>query len=95
MIKVIAKRKFKKENLEKALKLYSELVDETRKEKGCQAYDLFQDIKNECILTMIEEWESEEHLKAHFNTEHFTRIVPQIAEIGEDDGQVNINKKVK
>ena len=95
MVKVVAKRQFSKENLEKAIELYSELVDETRKEEGCIAYNLFQDTKNECILTMIEEWESKVYLKAHFNSEHFKRIVPQIGQIGEGDGEVNIYKKVK
>lgn len=95
MIKLVAKRKFPKENLEKAIVLYSELVKETIKEEGCISYELFQDIDDECILSMIEEWESEEYLEKHSKSEHFTRLVPQIGELGKSKAEVNKYKKVE
>lgn len=95
MIKVVAKRKFSKENLQKAIDLYSELINETRKEKGCIAYNLFQDTNNECILSMIEEWESKEYLDVHSKSEHFTRLVPQIGKLGEGEATVNTYRKLR
>ena len=42
----------------------------TRAEAGCLRYDLFQDKSNPRKFTFIEEWESEEHLQAHSQSEH-------------------------
>ncbi len=80
MIKVVAKSLIKDNEVEKVINLYDELVKKTRQEEGCISYELFQDINNENILTIVEQWESEEHFEAHKKTEHFTRIVPQISD---------------
>lgn len=48
----------------KQLKLYEELVEKTKTD----AYPgLFKDIKDNSIMTMIEEWESKEALDKHEN----------------------------
>ncbi len=79
MVKVVAKGYFHEGKTEEAIKLYKELVNETRKEDGCIAYNLFRDTKNPSILTMIEEWESQEALDLHMKTKHFTTLVPMIS----------------
>jgi quinol monooxygenase YgiN len=78
MVKVVAKGIYEENKVEEAIKLYEELVSETRKEDGCISYCLFRDIKDPSILTVIEEWESEAALDAHMKTAHFTRLVPMI-----------------
>lgn len=78
MIKVVSKGFFYDDKTKGAIKLYEELVEKTRKEKGCISYNLFQDINDKTILTMIEEWENKECLENHFNTEHFRRLIPVI-----------------
>lgn len=78
MIKVIARNIVKQNKINEVLDLYKELVEKTRMEKGCLKYELFQDINNPSILTMIEEWEDNEALEEHFIKEHFVRIVPQV-----------------
>ncbi|MGD9566852.1 MAG: putative quinol monooxygenase [Sedimentibacter sp.] len=80
MVKVVAKGLFYEDKTEEAIKLYEELVSETRKENGCIAYNLFRDKKDPSILTMIEEWQSQEALDLHMKTKHFTTIVPQVGE---------------
>ena len=80
MIKVVAKNKIKEDKLETVLGLYQELVQETRKEEGCILYELFQDIDDSTVLTMIEEWEDKASLDRHMKTEHFMRIVPMVGE---------------
>lgn len=94
MIKVIAKSIIKDGELEKVINLYDELVQKTRQEDGCISYELFQDINNENIVTIVEQWESEEHLEAHKKTEHFTRIVPQISD-KRLNSEINILHKIK
>lgn len=78
MIKVIAKGVFRKDALETVIALYQELIHETKKEKGCISYELYQDIDNPCILTMLETWENKACLDAHSVSAHFQRIVPEI-----------------
>lgn len=43
---------------------------ETRKEDGCHAYAFYQDIENPKMFRVFEEWESEDALKAHFESAH-------------------------
>lgn len=81
MVKVIATSIFYEETVEEAKKLYANLVEETRKEEGCIAYNLYQDTKDKCVLVMIEEWENNESLELHMKSPHFTDIVPKIGKL--------------
>lgn len=93
MIKVVAKGTYSDDKVEEVIELYGELVAETRKEDGCISYCLFRDIQDRSILTVIEEWESQEALDAHMKTEHFTRIVPIVSK-SRTDSQLNIYEPV-
>ncbi len=81
MIKIVAKGIFYEDKIDEALKLYEELVIKSQKENGCISYNLFRDVNDKTILTMIEEWESREAHNIHKNTEHFTRIVPLVSNL--------------
>lgn len=81
MIKVVAKGYYYEGKAEEAIKMYEELVAKTRLEDGCISYNLFRDKKDNLILTMIEEWESQKALDNHMKTEHFTRLVPLIGKL--------------
>ncbi|MDD4781205.1 MAG: putative quinol monooxygenase [Tissierellia bacterium] len=81
MIKVIAKGTFYEDKIEEAKNLYSKLVEESRKEKGCIAYNLYQSNDNRLVLLMIEEWDSNESLEIHKQSKHFTELVPQISKL--------------
>lgn len=81
MIKVVSKGIFFEDKVDEALQLYSELVRESQKEIGCISYNLFQDINDSTILTMLEEWENTEYLENHMKTEHFKKIVPKISKL--------------
>jgi len=93
MIKVVSKSYLKKGTSKQFIELAKELVDLSRREQGCISYELFQDEKNEEILTFVETWESKEALEAHFNTVHFKTIVPMQAELREDK-ELNIYTQV-
>ena len=94
MIKVVAKHYAQTDKMEKILELCKELVAETRKEKGCITYEVFLNVNDPSIYTMIEEWESQENLDAHMQSEHFKRIIPVIGEYLTKDTEVDIYKKV-
>jgi quinol monooxygenase YgiN len=94
MIKVVAKKLVNEGKVEEVIKLYEELVRETRKEEGCIKYELYQDEKDPRVLAVIEEWESKDALEKHMNSEHFTRIVPMIGELAEKKKDMNIYNKL-
>jgi len=78
MLKVIAQDFIKPEAVEIVLPLYRELVERTRQEPLCIAYDLFEDRKDPGHFIFIEEWPDRAALAIHCQTEHFTRLVPLI-----------------
>ncbi len=89
MIILVANNTVKQEKQDEFIQLTKRLIEETRKEDGCIYYNLVKDKNNPEILTFIERWESEKHLKDHSNTPHFIEIVPQIKKIREK-GNLNI-----
>jgi quinol monooxygenase YgiN len=78
MIKVIAQFHIKNAEVEKALALAKELVLQTKKETGCLNYELFQNAEDTTQLIFIEEWENQAVLQSHFQTPHFTDLVPKL-----------------
>jgi len=51
----------------------------SRAEAGCMSYRLYEDTELENEFVFVEEWESDEALKAHFATAHiaeFLRAIP-------------------
>ena len=94
MITIVAKSLIKQGRIEEYKLLTDRLINESRKEKGCISYNLYQDINNCNILTFIEEWEDEEVIKIHNNSEHFTSIVPKFGDLREGKSEINIYKKL-
>lgn len=78
MLKVIAEDFIRPEAVEIVLPLYRELVEQTRREERCIAYDLFVDQKDPGHFVFIEAWPDRAALDAHCRSEHFTRLVPLI-----------------
>lgn len=94
MVKVVARNFAKAEKFHEIIELYRELVELTRKEKGCIKYELYQDENNPDILTMIEEWQSREALEEHFKAEHFVRIIPNVKKYMLKETDLNIYNKL-
>ncbi|MGB4590169.1 MAG: putative quinol monooxygenase [Clostridiaceae bacterium] len=93
-MRIIAKKLIKEGELEKAIKLYEELVSLSRLEEGCVFYDLFQDDENSRILAVFEEWENKGALQRHQESSHFKRIVPLIGELTEKKLEMSSYHKV-
>lgn len=83
MIRVVAKFPLQAGQMETFQKLAGELIDETRKEKGCAEYTLSQSNSDENLVAILEAWESQDALNAHLQTEHFKRLVPKLAALCE------------
>ncbi|WP_032122461.1 putative quinol monooxygenase [Clostridium amazonitimonense] len=94
MIKVVAKNFAKEDEIDEIIELSKELVEITRKEKGCIKYEMYQDEQDATILTMIEEWENREALDHHLKSEHFNRIVPRMGKLMLKEADMNIYNKL-
>ena len=94
MIKVVAKHFVKEEKVKEFLELAKKLVEATVIQEGNIKYELFQDVKDSKIITMIEEWENKDVLNKHMNSESFLEIVPILSSFMEKPAEMNLYKKV-
>ena len=85
MLKLIAEDFIQIDKIDIVLPLYKELIEKTKLEKGCIAYDLYHDLKNKGHFVFIEEWQDRNALDAHVNSEHFQSLVPQIDQYKRQD----------
>ncbi len=69
-LKVVAIAETSADKAEELKKVCLGLIEPTRKENGCIAYELYQDSTNPGIFTFVEEWESKEHLDVHLKSPH-------------------------
>jgi quinol monooxygenase YgiN len=70
------------ENKAAAIKAAAELVELSRGDKGCVAYDIFASQTIDKHLMICETWQTQEDLDAHMNSAHFKRIVPELQKYG-------------
>lgn len=78
MIKVVAKFTLKPDMKEKSIPLFRELVRLTRQEEGCVNYELAQSSDDNNVLVILESWKEQTDLNRHSQSEHFTRIIPEL-----------------
>lgn len=77
-MKIIVRQFVKEGMAQNYIDLFKGMIEPTRKEKGCIIYELLQDEKDPHILTINEEWESQEVLDKHFEMPYFKEIIPQL-----------------
>lgn len=65
----------------KVIEIVKELVAFSLRDKGCIDYDLYGSMTNDDRLMIVETWETREDLKAHSETEHFCRLVPEMQKL--------------
>ena len=65
------------------------LLPEFRKEKGCLAYNLYQDIENENTYSLVAEWQTRKSMEKHFQTLDFEVFIGAARVLG-DAFEMNI-----
>ena len=70
-VKVVTRVVAQADKTEEVRDLLRSLVEPTRGEPGCLRYELLQNRSDPKDFTIIQEWESDETLEAHFDTAHF------------------------
>ena len=72
----------KTDELGEALKA---LLEPTRAETGCISYDAHRSNDDPYLYLMYETWESEDALRAHFETPHLKDFVGKLPELVQGD----------
>ncbi|MBD5227035.1 MAG: antibiotic biosynthesis monooxygenase [Bacteroidales bacterium] len=84
MIRLNAFFRIKEDKIEPSIEAARELVEASRRDKGCVSYDFFRSTTRPDVMMFCETWESEEDLKDHSESEHFRRLVPVLKEYASD-----------
>jgi quinol monooxygenase YgiN len=90
MIVIAGTIPIKAEHREEARQLALWMAEETGKEAGCLAYRFYSDLSDPNTFFIFEEWESEEALGRHFQTEHMKKFQQQAPKLLA--GKVNAKK---
>lgn len=93
MITIIAKFDVIPSSVEEFTKCAINCVRETRKEKGCLAYKIFQDRRDKSKFTFIEEWLNDTAIEQHNNAPHFRKFLQEINHL--TNGEVKIEQLEK
>jgi len=66
------------------------MVEPTLQERGCLSYQVFQDVDDENVFSMIKEWETREDLDRHMRSDRFGVLFgTKILLIGQQNIQIH------
>jgi quinol monooxygenase YgiN len=63
------------ENRSELLQTLRSMTEEIRKITGCKTCNFYQDVDNENIFNLIEEWKSQEELDSHLKSDMFGALI--------------------
>ncbi len=75
-------------------RLLKELIEPTRKEKGCAQYDLHVDNSQRGHFLFYENWTSMALLQAHLNSPHLTAVLGRSAKLLEEPVRVTFATRI-
>jgi quinol monooxygenase YgiN len=78
---LIVRLKVKEDAGDKLEAACAKAIKETRKEKGCLAYELNRSSKTPTQYMMYERWKNVAALEAHLKTDHITSLLKEIGEL--------------
>ena len=88
MIKIVAKMKAKASEVEAFKVLARELVEKSAAEAGNISYTLNVSTTDPNQFAIIECWKDQAAVDFHNNTEHFTGLLPKMAQLC--DGEITV-----
>ncbi|MCR5089187.1 MAG: antibiotic biosynthesis monooxygenase [Oscillospiraceae bacterium] len=95
MIKIVALMKVKPACIAEFQARAKELVEKSRAEEGNVSYSLNELTGDPSTMAFIEIWKDQAAIDAHNATDHFTRILPGLAELCESAQPVNLFTEVE
>ncbi|APW65384.1 MULTISPECIES: putative quinol monooxygenase [Arcobacteraceae] len=65
----------KKDCINELKALLKTTIEGSKKEEGCLMYEVFQTKNNPVEFIVIDSWENEEALNAHYESEHYLHFI--------------------
>lgn len=86
-LRVVARLVARPEKIDEVRSLLSALVEPTRAEPGCIAYELLHNKQDPTDFTFVEEWTDTDALYAHLHTPHVREAIELVPDLlaGEPD----------
>lgn len=81
MIVVTARAQIPPEDRERFIAIATEMCTASRADDGCHGYRFYADLKRPDHYLILEEWEDDAALQAHFGQPHTTRFLAELAAI--------------
>lgn len=82
MIRINVFIQVSEENRAALLNAAKQLVEASKGENGCVAYDLFASATRDDVYMICETWADAEVLAKHEQSEHFRTLVPEMERLG-------------
>ena len=89
---VFAGFKAKKDKAEELRHELLSLIETTRAEDGCRAYELHEDLEDHSSFMFYEEWRSREDLECHLSTPPLVRLLGLVPELCSEPLMVKVTK---
>ena len=80
-VRVVARLVAKPDKVEALTAVLLSIVEPTRKEAGCQSYELLQNNADPADFTFVEAWESGAALDAHMKAPHLTAALGKLGDL--------------
>ncbi len=94
MIKIVARCVVREDCIAQYQELAKELVAKSQAEEGNLSYTLNQSLSDPRVHTFLECWKDQAAIDSHNASEHFTRIIPQMAALREGRGSVELYTEI-
>ncbi len=94
MIRIVAKRTVRPDQVDRYLELARELTACSRAEEGNLSYTLNRSTADPRTFAFIEVWRDQAAIDSHNASEHFTRLVPQLGSLVEEACPVELYTEV-
>eukprot|EP00743_Colponemidia_sp_Colp-15_P006468 GILK01006963.1.p1 GENE.GILK01006963.1~~GILK01006963.1.p1 ORF type:complete len:112 (-),score=12.38 GILK01006963.1:129-428(-) len=88
-VAIIAQLRIKPEKAEDFCRIMKELIPASRAEPGCLRYDVIQSMEHTTLYFVNELWLDDNAVQAHFSSEAFSRLVPQLGEVVAEPAVIN------
>ncbi len=80
-LRVVARIIARPETIDNVRSLLIGLIGPTRREPGCITYELLQNTSDPTDFTFVEEWESDDALRAHLASDHIKQVTSNLADL--------------
>ena len=91
---IVARFKVKKDKLGEMREAIEKSVPSTQQEAGCLYYEYSQDIDDETVFVLVEQWSDLQKLAMHFKTSHFREAIQALDAILANEPVITLTRPV-